>query len=103
VLCVLKVMGLFESQLDAKVQPLYGKHRASRSATAAGARESLEAARGRRGGAEAARLDCLALLGEHVFAEGEQTLAGALARSSRRAAIASRSPRAAPAASSPPS
>jgi nicotinamide-nucleotide amidase len=76
VLCVLKVMGLFESQLDAKVRPLYASHpRVTFGYRTQAPENHLKLLADDEAALAPARADCLALLGDHVFAEGEQTLA----------------------------
>ncbi|MBL8950461.1 MAG: CinA family nicotinamide mononucleotide deamidase-related protein [Myxococcaceae bacterium] len=79
VLCVLKTMGIFESQLDAKVQPLYAKHpRVTFGFRTQQPENHLKLLADDEAALAPARAECLALLGELVFAEGEQTLAGAV-------------------------
>jgi len=79
VLCVLKVMGIFESQLDAKVQHLYAEHpRVTFGFRTQAPENHLKLLADDAAALAPARAACLALLGDAVFAEGEQTLAGAV-------------------------
>ncbi len=79
VLCVLKVMGIFESQLDAKVQHLYAKYpRVTFGFRTQAPENHLKLLADDAEALAPARAECLALLGDAVFGEGEQTLAGAV-------------------------
>ena len=85
VLCVLKVMGIFESQLDAKVQHLYPKHPKVTFGFRTQAPENhLKLLADDEASLAPAREECLKLLGEHVFAEGDDTLAATVARAFER-------------------
>ncbi len=78
-LAVLKTVRLFESQLDARVQPLYAKHPEVVFGFRTRPPENHLKLLGSPEAVAAARVACLTLLGDHVFAEGTQTMPGVVA------------------------
>lgn len=81
VLCILKVMGIFESALDAKVSHLYPKYpRVTFGFRTQAPENHLKLLADDEAALAPAREECLQLLGEHVFAEGDATLAQTVAK-----------------------
>jgi nicotinamide-nucleotide amidase len=80
-LVVIKTFGIVESKLDAIVQPLHAKHPEVTFGFRTHAPENHLKLLGPPQAVDLARTDCLQLLGDLAFAEGNESMAGAVAGS----------------------